>query len=241
MPQSSFIHSTADNSFAKEHTFVLGLKKDAKILKKSLNIPLNQAQQNLLEKFGFSSLAEVYQKLSVRINNYLHGSTFSFKEKHLDIKIGLHEINQNAFIDPGCILHIFTVGFNLKKHFQSLPVIPISEFVPEKFSHVTYILVDSEEELEKYNSTINAISMQGRSINARLLISLPSIEGNIKKYANIFANTNIFIAPKATFLSLNLLSAAVIDDVFAKYCPFIAYTINTAHSQNTNIDYFLKA
>lgn len=233
---------TADelNELAKDHTFVVGLKKDAKSLKKTAGISLHTSQTTLLNNVGLSSLSELYQKLSGRIQQYLQNSFFSFAKNTSSIKAGIHEINKEAFMNPDNILHIFTVGFELQKHFQELPVIKITDFVYEKYSVPTYILVTSLGEVSQHKNLIESISMQGRALNARLLIALPTLDSNFD-YSTILCNINVLIAPKEVAAQISSIEKSTLEDPLTKYCPFVAYTMTVGQPSRVNIDFLLKA
>lgn len=228
------------NKLAKDHTFVVGLKKDAKSLKKTSNISLHTAQTTLLNKVGLSSLSELYLRLSGRIQHYLENSFFSFTKNTSSIKAGIHEINREAFMSPDNILHIFTVGFELQKHFQELPVIKITDFVYEKYSVPTYILITSLDEIAQHKKLIKSILMQGRSLNVRLLIALPTFDANFD-YSIIFANINVLIVPKDVAAQITSIKKITLEDPLTKYCPFVAYTRTVGYPSRVNIDFLLKA
>lgn len=241
MSKSTSNAQLSDGEMAKNHTFAIGIKRDAKILKKILNIPLHQAQQNLLDKAGFVTLSEMYQTISRRIQYYLQSSFFSFNKKDNSISVGVHEINQEAFLDPNNIIHIFTVGFDLKERFAFLPVVHISEYSFVKSEHIQYVVVDSQENFEKYSKILQSIAMLGRSMNARLLVALPSVVKDSSIYEVALANSNVLIAPKESFSQLTGMDINNFDSPLSKYCPFIAYTLSVGPIRNVGVDYFLKA
>lgn len=240
MSKSTSNAQLSDGEMAKNHTFAIGIKRDAKILKKVLNIPLHQAQQNLLDKAGFVNLSEMYQAISRRVKYYLQSSFFSFNKKDNSIRVGVHEINQDAFLDPENIIHIFTIGFDFKSQFNSLNTINISEYSPQKSNHVQYVVVSSLEELEKYSCIISAIAAQGRALNCRLLISLPDVADNYFPYQSLISNSNIIIAPKERLAAL-LGEGEMSHPPLSDYCPFVAYTLSLGSRPVPHIDYLLKA